>query len=129
MLQSTNIEIESNRFDTVNKIAKKYKTTTVLKGPGTLVCQGDRLNINTSGSPSMASAGMGDVLSGIIGALIAQKVKMLKSENSENTKQAVFDMTCLSVFIHGKAAQLAEKDGINGLLASDLFPYIRRLVG
>lgn len=129
LLQATNIEIESNRFDAVNKIANKYKTTSVLKGPGTLVCQGDRLNINTSGSPSMASAGMGDVLSGIIGALIAQKVKTLNSENSEDTKQAVFDMTCLSVFIHGKAAQLAEKDGINGLLASDLFPYIRRLVG
>jgi len=129
LLQSTNIEIESNRFDAVNKIAKKYQATTVLKGPGTLICQDETLNINTSGSPSMASAGMGDVLSGIIGALIAQKVKVINRENLEHNKQSIFDMTCLSVFIHGKAAQLAEKDGINGLLASDLFPYIRRLVG
>lgn len=129
LLQCTNYEIESNRFESVNKIAKKYSATVVLKGPGTLVCQDEIININKSGTPSMASAGMGDVLSGIIGALIAQKVKKRNFEKLVMDKQTIFDMTCLSVFIHGKAAQYAEKDGVNGLLASDLFPYIRHLVG
>lgn len=129
LLQSTNHEIELNRFASINKIVKKYQATTILKGPGTLVCQDEKININRSGSPSMASAGMGDVLSGIIGGLVAQKVKTINCENLEHNKQVIFDMTCLSVFIHGKAAQEAQKDGINGLLASDLLPYIRRLVG
>jgi len=129
LLQCTNLEIESNRFTAANNIVKKYQATTVLKGPGSLICQDERININRSGSSSMASAGMGDVLSGIIGGLIAQKIKNINVQSAEQNKQIIFDMTCLAVFIHGKAAQYAEKDGINGLLASDLFPYIRHLVG
>jgi len=129
LLQCTNHDIESNRFAAVNKIVKQYQATVVLKGPGTLICQDKKININRSGSPSMASAGMGDVLSGIIGSLIAQKTNDFNADKLVQKKQTIFDMTCLSVFIHGKAAQYAEKDGVNGLLASDLFPYIRRLVG
>ena len=100
----------------ISKIANKYKTTSVLKGPGTLVCQGDRLNINTSGSPSMASAGMGDVLSGIIAALLAQGLDE-------------FDAANLAVYVHGQAAENLALAGSKGLLASDLFSEIRRILG
>ena len=129
LLSCSNQDIEKNRFISVDEISKRYQATTILKGPGTLVCQDEKININTSGSASMASAGMGDVLSGIIGSLIAQKIKSSTPVSIEDHKKDIFDMTCLSVFIHGKAAQCAEKDGVNGLLASDLLPYIRRLVG
>ncbi len=64
----------------------------------------------------MASAGMGDVLSGMIAALIAQGL-------------TPFNAAQLGVYIHGLAAQIAAKEGEKGLLASDLFVYIRRLLG
>ena len=87
----------------------------ILKGAGTLECHQNEVAINTSGSQSMASAGMGDCLSGIISAFIAQGM-------------SCFNAAQLAVFIHGRAAQLAEEDGKRGLLASDLFPFIRKLV-
>jgi NAD(P)H-hydrate epimerase len=88
----------------------------VLKGPGSLIGDSRGININRSGCAAMASAGMGDVLSGIIGGLLAQGMP-------------IFAATCLAVYIHGLAAQIAAKDGEKGLLASDLFIYIRRLLG
>jgi NAD(P)H-hydrate epimerase len=63
----------------------------------------------------MASAGMGDCLSGIIAALIAQGM-------------TDFEAVQLAVNIHGRAAELAEQGGKRGLLVTDLFPFIRKLV-
>ncbi|SFC53763.1 NAD(P)H-hydrate dehydratase [Pseudoalteromonas denitrificans] len=129
LLQCTNQDIEFNRFDAVRKISERYQSTVVLKGPGSLVCNDEKININCSGTAAMASAGMGDVLSGIIGGLVAQKMPELTIDNSIKLQNIIFEMTCLGVFIHGQAAQDASVNGINGLLASDLFPHIRRLVG
>jgi ADP-dependent NAD(P)H-hydrate dehydratase / NAD(P)H-hydrate epimerase len=67
------------------------------------------------GNPGMASGGMGDVLSGIIGGLLAQGL---------NLQQAAM----LGVCVHGLAADLAAAEDERGLLAGDLFPYIRKLV-
>ncbi|CAH9049645.1 Bifunctional NAD(P)H-hydrate repair enzyme Nnr [Pseudoalteromonas sp. CIP111854] len=105
-----------NRFELASHLAKTYKATLVLKGPGTLTVSEECININRSGCAAMASAGMGDVLSGIIGALLAQGMKP-------------FAATSLAVYIHGLAAQIAAKEGERGLLASDLFVHIRRLLG
>jgi NAD(P)H-hydrate epimerase len=64
----------------------------------------------------MASGGMGDVLSGVTGALLAQGLSTLEAAK-------------LAVYVHGEAAdQLAEKYGERGLLASDLYPKIRELL-
>ena len=81
-----------------------------------LLHQGERININRSGCAGMASAGMGDVLSGIIGGLIAQGME-------------AFAATNLAVYIHGLAAEQAAQDGEKGMLAGDLFEHIRGILG
>ncbi|MEJ6476551.1 NAD(P)H-hydrate dehydratase [Pseudoalteromonas piscicida] len=107
---------ESNRFAMATEISHQYSAVVVLKGPGSLITDGVRTNINRSGSAAMASAGMGDVLSGIIGSFIAQGME-------------AFAATNLAVYIHGLAAQRAAHDGEKGMLATDLFEHIRGIVG
>lgn len=108
--------IEADRFYAVQAIAKKYGGICVLKGAGSLISDGQTLVINSTGNAGMASGGMGDVLSGIIAALI------LQTEN-------YFVATCLAVYIHGAAGDIiADKQGQRGMLASDLFASLQRLV-
>lgn len=107
---------EHDRFAVAKKISHEYGAVTVLKGPGSLVSEGERININRSGCAGMASAGMGDVLSGIIGGLIAQGME-------------AFAATNLAVYIHGLAAEQAANDGEKGMLAGDLFEHIRGVLG
>jgi len=116
-LLDTDIQtIESDRFSAVKAIADKYGGTCVLKGPGSLISDGKQVFINTTGHSGMATGGMGDVLSGIIGALILQT-------------GSIFEATQLAVSIHGQAAERATQTfGIRGLLASDLFEPIRIIV-
>lgn len=108
--------IEADRFYAVKAIAQKYGGICVLKGAGSLVSDGQQIWVNTSGNAGMASGGMGDVLSGVIAALLLQM-----SDNLQATR--------LAVYIHAYAADiLAQKEGERGLLASDLLPEIRLLL-
>ncbi len=108
--------IEADRFYAVKEIAKKYGGICVLKGAGTLISDGQSVVVNNTGNAGMASGGMGDVLSGIIAALT------LQTEN-------YFVATCLAVYIHGAAGDIiADKQGQRGMLASDLFAPLQRLV-
>lgn len=108
--------IEADRFHAVKAIAKKYGGICVLKGAGSLISDGHTVVINSTGNAGMASGGMGDVLSGIVAALV------LQTEN-------YFVATCLAVYIHGAAGDIiAEKQGQRGMLASDLFVSLQRLV-
>ena len=108
--------IEANRFDAVQAIAKKYGGICILKGAGTLISDGETVVINSTGNAGMVSGGMGDVLSGIVAALI------LQTEN-------YFVATCLAVYIHGAAGDIiAHKQGQRGMLASDLFVPLQQLV-
>ncbi|MDX2366873.1 MAG: NAD(P)H-hydrate dehydratase [Colwellia sp.] len=108
--------IEANRFHAVKAIAKKYGGICILKGAGTLISDGHTVVINSTGNAGMASGGMGDVLSGIVAALI------LQTEN-------YFVATCLAVYIHGAAGDIiADRQGQRGMLASDLFVPLQRLV-
>ncbi|MEO2281191.1 NAD(P)H-hydrate dehydratase [Pseudoalteromonas pernae] len=116
LLQSTVANIEGNRFDAAKTLARKFHVTALLKGPGTLIAHDQGMYINSSGSEVLASAGMGDVLSGIIASLLAQGL---------NER----DAACLGAYLHGFAAQQASAQGGKGLLASDLFPVLRSLVG
>ena len=109
---------ESDRLSTLHQLNKKFGCHIVLKGSGTLICDSDG---NTSlcpyGNPGMASGGMGDVLSGILGALWAQ------TELDKNFA------TRLAVSLHAKAADIAaQTKGERGLLASDLIPIARALL-
>ncbi|QTH72518.1 NAD(P)H-hydrate dehydratase [Pseudoalteromonas xiamenensis] len=116
LLDKNDVEYVHHRFELAEKVYQTTKAITVLKGPGTIIQGYERRNINRSGTPAMASAGMGDVLSGIIAALLAQQVP-------------TFAAVCLAVYIHGLAAEEAAKDGALGLVASDLFSHIRRILG
>ncbi|GGI79166.1 NAD(P)H-hydrate dehydratase [Shewanella gelidii] len=108
-------EVEQDRFIAVSKIQSKYGGVVLLKGAGTIISDGHNVVVAPVGNPGLASGGCGDVLSGIIGALMAQGL--------DN-----FTATVVGVIVHGEAADLAAKDGERGMLASDLMPHIRRLV-
>ncbi|WP_028863959.1 bifunctional ADP-dependent NAD(P)H-hydrate dehydratase/NAD(P)H-hydrate epimerase [Psychromonas aquimarina] len=108
-------KVENDRFTAVRSLQRSFGGIVILKGAGTLICDGKQTYVANVGNPGMASGGMGDVLSGIIGGLLAQGVDPLHA-------------AVLAVMIHGSAADLAAGRDERGLLASDLFPYIRKLV-
>jgi len=111
-------EVQADRFAAVEALQRRYGGTVVLKEVGTLVL-GPRqhpLAVCSDGNPGMASGGMGDVLAGVIGGLIAQG--WTPEEAAE-----------LGVCLHAAAADRAvAREGERGLLASDLLPHLRRLV-
>ncbi|MDT0603763.1 NAD(P)H-hydrate dehydratase [Thalassotalea castellviae] len=116
LLQCTVADIEKDRFKAVRNISQQYGGICILKGAGSLISDGKTVWINTSGNSGMATGGMGDVLSGIISALIMQSLTPV-------------DAARLAVFIHGRSADIiATKQGKIGLLASDLFPEIQLLI-
>ncbi len=82
-----------------------------LKGPGTLVTDGDRLYHNRSGGPVLASGGTGDVLAGIAGAFLA---------HADGLGLDAFQAACAAVFVHGDAADRIAGGRDSGLLASEL---------
>jgi NAD(P)H-hydrate epimerase len=84
----------------------------VLKGHETVVTDGQRVYVNHTGNPGMATGGTGDVLTGLTAAIVAQGL-------------APFDAACLAVHAHGRAGDLAaERLGEAGLIASDLLDYL-----
>lgn len=112
-------QVENDREATVRNLQAAYGGVAILKGAGTLICyrQGGRLQLArcVHGNPGMASGGMGDVLSGILGGLLAQQFSEVDSAR-------------IGVCVHSKAADLAAHEGERGLLATDLLPHVRRLL-
>ncbi len=112
----TDDNLPHDRLTTVQKISADYKATTVLKGAGSLICKGNNLALCTLGNPGMATAGTGDILSGIIAGLVSQEI---------NT----FEASCLGVYLHAKAGDLqAKKYGERGMVATDLLLELRKLL-
>jgi len=90
------------------QLAQQTKTIVALKGAGTVVTDGEKVYINKTGNPGMATAGSGDVLTGVITALIGQGL-------------SDFDATVLGVYIHGLAGDIAaEKVGQVSLMTTDI---------
>jgi len=117
LLNISNAEVQADRFSAVRALHKKFKAAVVLKGAGSLVCtsQGSPVGVCDAGNPGMASGGMGDVLSGIVGALLAQGLHS--------------DIALpMAVCLHAEAADMAAANGERGLLATDLFDPLRQLV-
>lgn len=110
-----NCELEdvlNNMENSAKKICEKYNCITVLKSHNTIVSDGNKIYRNTTGNSALAKAGSGDVLAGIIAGLLAQKM-------------TPFDASCLGVYIHGLAGDLAKNDlTAYGVLASDTVRYI-----
>lgn len=106
-------QIQQNRIEAARQACSLLNTDSsrnivVLKGAGTIVCQPDRrLLINTSGNPGMATGGMGDVLSGIIGALLCQGCEP-------------FEATAAAVYLHGAAADTLYRHAGFGYTASEV---------
>ena len=118
LLNVETVQIQKDRFSAVKKISKKFHAQVLLKGTGSLVCVSNNSTIGvcTAGNPGMATGGMGDVLSGIIGGLLAQGV---------NQNHCLALATCL----HAEAADMAAKGQQRSLLPSDLFKTLRLLIG
>ena len=100
--------VPKDRRKAVADLAALTGGVAVLKGHGTLVCDGKRMYENRTGNPGMATGGTGDVLAGIIGALLAQGMEP-------------FDAAVLGVWVHGRAGDRgAKRLGEVGLIASAL---------
>ncbi len=110
-------EIESDRLHAAQTLANRYGGVVVLKGAGTVIASatGD-MAIADVGNAGMASGGMGDVLSGMIAALLGQQATL-------------FDAACAGCVAHGAAADaVARQRGTRGMLATDLFALLWQFV-
>jgi len=115
LLGVSTAEIERDRFAAVRQLSRQYGAVTILKGSGSLVADPDgRLDVCPWGNPGMASGGMGDLLTGVVAALLAQGC---------NAWQAA----CLGVGLHARAGDRAAQQGERGMLASDLLGPLRAL--
>lgn len=122
LLGITTAEVQADRFAAVRALSERYNSSVILKGAGSLVAgiHGQETNelvgVVTDGNPGMASGGMGDVLSGIVGGLVAQGL-------------SAADAARLGAVVHACAADLAAEDlGQRSLLATDLIPYLGQLL-
>jgi NAD(P)H-hydrate epimerase len=94
--------------------AERTGTILVLKGHHTVITDGAQVALNMTGNPGMATGGTGDVLTGIVTALVGQKL-------------APYDAARLGVYVHGLAGDMAAADlGQVGMIASDLVRYLPR---
>lgn len=116
LLHCTTEDIQADRINSVSQLQAAYGGVVILKGAGSLICTPNTLSLCRAGNPGMASGGMGDVLSGVIGSLVAQRVTLQQAAE-------------LGVCLHASAGDLAAQQlGERGLVASDLMPYLHKLV-
>jgi len=109
--------VQADRVGVARTFAGAHGCTLVLKGARTVIAAADGFVwINPTGNPGMASGGMGDVLAGAIGGLLAQGLPPAEA-------------ACLGVHVHGLAADRAAADGEIGLLAGDVADELRRALG
>jgi NAD(P)H-hydrate epimerase len=116
LLQCSTRDVQKDRLQSVQSLRDQTGCAVVLKGCGSLLATDTGVFLSDYGNPGMASGGMGDVLSGILGALVAQ---------SQNIELSL----ALGVCLHGRAAELAAEAGQNGLRATQLIPLIQELLG
>ena len=117
-------DVQADRFKAVLALVKKFSCTVILKGQHSLIAgrdgQGEiKVYRCLDGNPGMASGGMGDILSGVAGAVLGQFINLGLSP------LAAAKLACC---VHSKAADEASKNGEIGLLATDLLPYIRQYI-
>lgn len=116
MSRLTGLSVESILSDTIGTavlFSQKYNVITVLKDARTVIANADgRVYINMTGNNAMAKGGSGDVLSGVIGALLAQGMDG-------------YDASVLGVYVHGLAGEIAAEDiGSYGLMAREIADYV-----
>jgi NAD(P)H-hydrate epimerase len=108
--------VQADRYAAVRELASRHAAVVILKGAGSLVGTPDgSVAVCRWGNPGMASGGMGDVLTGVVAALLGQGLDAR-------------DAACIGVALHARAGDLAAGSAPRGLLASDLFEPLRQLV-
>jgi ADP-dependent NAD(P)H-hydrate dehydratase / NAD(P)H-hydrate epimerase len=115
LLGLTIAQVQADRFAAARTLAQRYGAVAVLKGSGSLIADPDgRVEVCMWGNPGMASGGMGDLLTGVIAALLGQGC-------------SAWDAARIGVGLHARAGDLAAREGERGLLASDLLQPLRSL--
>ncbi len=116
LLDCSVAQINSQRFAAVKELQCQYGGVAILKGAGSLVCDGQGvISLCSDGNPGMAAGGMGDVLTGVIAALLAQGLSL-------------GDAAKAGVTLHAAAGDRAAVSGEKGMLASDLLAWLRCLI-
>ena len=115
LLNQHTTEVQANRFSAVQNAVSKYKNTILLKGPYSIVGNPfEPMSVNSTGNPGMATAGMGDVLGGIIATLLAQEL-------------SPYQAACAGMVLHGLSGDLcAQELGEIGYTASNVAGNIPR---
>jgi len=115
LLGTDTSNVQADRLGSVTALAERYGGIAVLKGAGSLIAAAHEIPVSVCdrGNPGMATAGMGDVLSGVLGALLVQGVGLRMAAEA-------------GVYIHAAAGDAASGAGERGLLAGDLMPLIRQ---
>lgn len=108
--------VQADRYQAAGKLCDKFGCVILLKGAGTITAHGSRAVVNPNGNPFMATAGSGDVLSGMIAALIAQRMR-------------VFDAGKLAAFLHGAAGDFAHAKHAGPITATDIVACIPNIMG
>lgn len=116
LLRCTAAQMQADRFAAARTLAQAHRAVVVLKGAGSVIASADgEVAVCPWGNPGMASGGMGDAQTGVIAGLLAQGL-------------SPWEAACIGTGVHARAGDLAARAGERGLLASDLFPYLRALV-
>ena len=115
LLESDSAAVGAQRLESVRRAASTARAIVVLKGDDTLVATPDgRVAVNRGGAPALATAGTGDVLSGVIGAYLAKRMDP-------------FAAACAGVLVHARAGQLTARDiGPEGVIAGDVIAALPR---
>lgn len=115
LIEQSQYHIQHDRFAAVTELQAMYSGTVVLKGCGSLIASRDKIKICQHGNPGMATAGSGDILTGIIASFIGQGMSPeLAAE--------------IAVNVHAQAGDLAAKEGERGMIATDMLNCIRQIV-
>jgi len=110
-------KVQADRFNSIATLSRLHACDVILKGAGSLVCsKGNDTGLCMHGNAGMATAGMGDILSGVAGAFLGFGMPVSKAARA-------------AVCFHSAAADLTvEREGIAGLVASDVLPGLRELI-
>ena len=114
LLGCSTADVQRDRLQAAHDLARGYCCIAVLKGAGTVVCDGKSSTVNRTGNPLLATAGTGDVLAGMIGALLAQGYDAATAAR-------------LGVCMHGAAADAMRARGVKRAVASDVIDELAKL--
>ncbi len=115
LMNSDVTKVNAARLQIAEDFAQRWKTVVVLKGAPTIIASPSQTYINSTGNPGMATAGSGDVLTGLIAALLSQGLDPVQSAS-------------LGVFVHGRAGDLAGAKGQRGLVAGDSLQAVQEIL-